>query len=713
MPSKETQAKIQAARNDGYSDAEIYQQMTVGKSKNQINMMKKDGYSDSDIAGYLGLKIKSQAQAQAQAPATVQYEKPSFLADVGAGMDDVFSGIKQGVLYAKDGITGGHAYEDFTKSKADEKAQYEKAREESGAGLNVGRFVGQTAATLPVAPLAKGYQGARGVAQVAGVTARNAAAGAVVGGSEFAKDGSQRLSNTVAGGLGGAVGGAVGHQVGNGVAKLSQKVLPKVAGRATARVSAAIDDEITVALRSSNIRMGDLSDDIVRGLRKDVGNALKSGKAVNREAVTRKVVFDKLGITPTKAQMTGDPKLWNKQAELSKIHGAGDKLRDKLIQDNQKLSTLMHDFTVATRGTADDQYGAMSKAVNALDDHNNTMKTQVGQMYDAAKVAPGNDVTINGAGFANDAITKLDADYAMSSLPQNIHKLIKDVADNPDKFTLGKSEEFIKILNREHKASLQNGQPTSTTHAIGIVRDALDNRQAQAVQGLISNGDNDAAKMWGLARTANKMRMEQIEGNPLLKAVVKGEQPDKLFSEHILKGNVAELENTVKLLRSVDNQAVDDIRGQVAKYIMDKTMQNNGQPSPSKMATALNTIGDRRLNILFEPDEVAKLKDISSAMHYLITQPAHSNVNNSNTASAVMNFLGTMLNKPGIRIALSPLKDVADSVQVNRALKTSVASKAKIEPDLLNRLQFGEEEKKLVEILTKLGVIGGSNTIPR
>ena len=137
------------------------------------------------------------------------------------------------------------------------------------------------------------------------------------------------------------------------------------------------------------------------------------------------MVFDRLGITPTKAQLTGDPKLWNKQAELSKVQTFNGKnpLQDKLIQDNEKLSTLMDDFVTKTDGQAIDQYGAMSKAVDALDNHNATMKQQVGQMYDAAKSAQGNDVLLDGAGFANDAITRLDADYAMSSLPQNVHKL--------------------------------------------------------------------------------------------------------------------------------------------------------------------------------------------------------------------------------------------------------------------------------------------------
>lgn len=710
--SKETRARIKAAQQAGYSDAQIFAYYKNNpKTKNRIIAASKD-YSEADIAKEMGLNIN----VTVKQPEQPKYEKPSFLADVGAGIDDVFSGIKQGALYLKDGVTGGNDYEKFTKEKAAEKALYEKARTESGAGTNFGRFVGQTVATLPAAAFAKGYQGinaatkAGRVAQAAVVTGQNALSGAAAGGVMFAKDANERLKNTQYAAAGGTIGGIVGHQVGKGVAKLSTKLSPNASSRASARLGATIDDQIEIALTSRNIRMSDLSDDILRGLRKDVGAALKSGKAVNKEAVARKVVFDRLGITPTKAQLTGDPKLWNKQAELAKIHGAGDPLRDKLIQDNEKLSTLMDDFVTKTDGQAIDQYGAMSKAVDALDNHNATMKQQVGQMYDAAKSAQGNDVLLDGTGFANDAITRLDADYAMSSLPQNVHKLIKDIGKNPDKFTLGKSEEFIKILNREHKASLQNGQPTSTTHAIGIVRDALTGRQQQAMQGLLAQGNNDAAQMYNLARAAHKMRVEQIEANPLLKATVKGEQPDKLFNKHILGGNVAELESTVKLLRSVDAQAVNDIRGQVAKYIMDKTLQSNGQPSPAAMAKALGQIGDRRLNILFSSEEVAKLKDIGSAMHYLITQPPHSYVNNSNTASAAMNLLGNILNRPGVRLALSPLKDVQDSVKVNRALKGSVASDAKASSDMLDNILYGEEEKKLIDILTKLGVIGGANT---
>ena len=84
------------------------------------------------------------------------------------------------------------------------------------------------------------------------------------------------------------MGGIAGDKIGKGIAKVSQKVVPSAKSAAQARVSATVDDQIEIALKQSNIKMSDLSDDVVDGLRKDVAAALKSGKAVNKEAIARK-----------------------------------------------------------------------------------------------------------------------------------------------------------------------------------------------------------------------------------------------------------------------------------------------------------------------------------------------------------------------------------------------------------------------------------------
>ncbi|USR72550.1 hypothetical protein [Acinetobacter junii] len=230
------------------------------------------------------------------------------------------------------------------------------------------------------------------------------------------------------------------------------------------------------------------------------------------------------------------------------------------------------------------------------------------------------------------------------------------------------------------------------------------------MQNLLSTGGNDAAQAYQFARDAYKFNAQQIESIPLLKDAIKGVEPDKLFQKHVLNGNVAELQKTVELLNNVNPQSVADIKSQVVKFISDKAVNQNGQFSPAGMKRALDSIGDRRLAAMFTPDEVARLKDIGMAGQYLVTQPAHSYVNNSNTSAALMNFLGGIINRPGFRVALSPFKDVADSIQVRRAMKANLTGDAKASADVINKVMFSDGDKKMIEQLTKLGVIGGANT---
>ena len=443
------------------------------------------------------------------------------------------------------------------------------------------------------------------------------------------------------------------------------------------------------------------------GLRKEVGAALKSGKAVNKEAVARKIVFDRLGIKPTRAQLTGDPILWQKQAELAKIQGAGDPLRQTLINNENQVIGALEDVITKTGGKATDQYGAIKGAADSLLDQNTQNKAFVGAAYDNAMNAPGNDVLINGAGLANDVFTKLDDAALASFLPPDISKKIVQISENPQLFTLKKGEELIKILNTHYKSSLQNGQLTATTHALGIVRQSLQGRQDEALQGLLVNGGNDAAQAYQFARQAHKANADLTQRMPLLQDALKGVEPDKLFQKHILGGNAAQLGETIEVLKNTNPQAVADIKQQTLLWISNKSVNQNGGFSPAGMKKALDSLGDRRLLTMFDANELSRIKDIAKAGDYLVTQPNHSYVNNSNTSAALMNFFGGLINKPGVRVLLSPLKDVADSVKVSRSLKGSVAGEAV--PAATNPL-ISNTQLEIINKLSKAGMIGGANS---
>lgn len=623
----------------------------------------------------------------------VEYEKPSFLADVGSGMDKIFSGIKQGALYAKDAVTGGNDYDKFTKQKADERAEYEKARQASGAGLNVGEFLGETVATAPIGAFAKGFQGAKILSGAgAKVLGQNALLGAGAGATQFAKDSDDRTSNAVLGAIGGAGGATIAEKGGQAVTG----VVRKLQNRSTNMNN--IDDVIAPILHQHNINIGDLPEEFANSLRKNAVSAIRSNKTINEDALVRQAKLGELGLKGTQAQITRNPQQWQKEAELAKVSG-GDALRNKHIDDDSKLNNLMSEASDKTGGTAVDQYGAMQNVVNAAKNKLDSSKENYKSLYNRAYRADGNDVQLNGAGFANDAITQLDKDYALSSLPPSVNKILNDVSQNTDRFTLGKSEELIKILNREHKASLNNGQKTSSTYAIGIVRDALNNRREEAMQGLLSSG-NDAASLYSAARNATSQHHKMIEGMPLLQDVQKGIKPDEIFTKHFLNTPIDNLHRTATMLKENDPQALRDVQQQMIDYISRQSM-NNDSLSPAKMKKVLDKLGDRRLGAIFEPQEIKQLKDIHAAAFYLKGEPANSHVNHSNTASALSNFLfDRVLGSKGLRILAKPVNDFVQGGQANKAINANVAGQT---------VPRTERELTVLERLAKAGLISGAN----
>lgn len=737
-------ARIDAARRAGFSDDDIYSTLASNQGfSTRISMAKKEGFSDEQIAQTLGLKVqkdlgmqqpikisatrqpfdwkaaqKKSMQDQAKKAGPTQMWESALL-----GASDLGAGITQGFAYAGDKLGQGlnsvlgtnfdtNAYKRFTNQRQDIEDFQQARRQQNGQGFDWARLGGQVAATAPLGALGRSYQGANVLSKAgAGVAAQNAAVGAAIGGAGFAGDANQRLDNAVLGGIGGAAGAALGEKVGQGVSKAVNAVR-NTGPQAAQRTAQAIDKSLDDALRQQGMSLGELSDDVANGLRKEAADALKSGKNLNPEAVARKAVLDQVGIKGTKAQVSGNAQQWQKEAELAKLQNVGAPLREKFIDDNKQLASLLDSANARTGGKAVDQLGAMQNAISALGNQLDQNKQFINAAYEAARKAPGNDVVLDGRGFANDAFTALENNYAASSLPPSVQKIIKEVADNPEKFTLGKSEELVKILNREYKSSLQMGQPTSATYSIGLVRDALNGRQAEAMQGLLSSG-NDAAKAYQFARQANQFNASQIEQIPLLKDIIKDVEPDKLFNKHILNSNVSELGKTIDLLNNVNPQAVADIKQQALEFIANKAIKQNGQFSPAGMKRALDGIGDRRLSTLFEPDELKNIKNIGKAGEYLVSQPAHSYVNNSNTASASINSLMNFFGNPKVKAVLNipylkdyvvdPVANYGSTRSVNKAFQPDIsgAPSTPIKPS--------PQQQSLIDRLVQAGLISGAS----
>lgn len=735
MSAEQAKAFIANERKAGTSDIKIFLKMQDHPVFSKgIKKANDAGLNNRQFAQQIGLKIsapqsndtdqqvKSEIKKQAKEAGPTKAWESGLL-----GFSDLGAGVIQGFTYAADGINKGinkvagtnldtNTYERFTKERKDIDDFHKMRREANGQGFDGWRLGGQVA-SMPL-PIGRTYQGAKVLSGAgAKIAGENALVGAGLSGVSFAENANERLTNTALGGVGGALGGAVGEKLGQRIAKATQGVKNQSARFSTERTNEilrSIDDKLDNALQSQGMRLSELSDEVANGLRNEAKRALQSGKALNPEAIARKASLEKVGIKGTRAQITGDAKQWQNEAELAKVKG-GEPLRDKFISDNERLSELLDDQISKTGGRSIDQFGAGKEAAETLLGQYSQNKQFVNQAYNFAKNAQGNDVLISGQGFANDVFTALDDQALGSFLPADIKKIVTQISENPSYFTLRKGEELIKVLNNHYKSSLNpNGEKTATTHALSVVRQALQSRQDEALQGLVSQGGNDAAQAYQFAREAYKANAGLKAQMPLLQDVLKQQSKgsvnfDDLYKKHVLNGKIEELSKTFEVLRNTNPQAIADIQQEVMKDITSKAVNASGQFSPAGMKRALDALGDRKLGAIFSPDQVKKLKDIRQAGHYAVTQPNHSYVNNSNSASSLLNYLGNIISSvdhagkriPWVTNAVTgPIKQAATHNQAAQALKGGAIDGAK---------SANQANLTLLERLTQAGVLTGAN----
>lgn len=722
MSSEALKSFIAKERSSGTQDQDIFLKMLDTPAfRAGIEKGNKQGLTNRQIAAGIGLKLPerkavdvTQIKKDAMLGAAKKEGKTAAWESGLLGFSDLGAGVVQGATYTADGISGlsnkllgtnldAKAYERFTKQRKETDDWHKLKREANEQGFDWMRLGGQIAGTAPMAALGRGYQGAK-VLSAAGakVAGQNALVGAGIGGASFAEDADTRLAHTALGAVGGAAGGAVGEKIGQGIGKAIQvgkDVSSRFSTTQTNQLLTQINQRLDDVLRPSGLSLSNLSDDVANSLRQEALSALRSGKDVNPTSVARKVVLERLGLKGTKAQVSGDAKQWQNQAELAKIERSGDPLRDKFIDDNVQLTRLLNEAADSTGGRSFDGRGAMDDALTSIKGQLGQNKDYIRTIYNSARQANGNDVKLGGAEFVSEARKALKDNYSTMELPASINSILKRFEKNPDEFTLGESEAVIKKLNQAHQASLKpDGTNSSETYAIGLVRDVLNNRQAQSLQSLASQS-NHAAELYQLGRQAHKFNAEQINSMPLLQDAVKGTEPDKLFSKHVLGGNVNELNKTIELLNNISPQSVNNIKQQVVEYISKRSINSNGQFSPAGMKRALDKITDNRLLTMFSPKEFAQIKDISKAADYLMTQPPHSYVNNSNTASTLANHFMTLLKLPGVRVVLSSVKDVPDSIATKGAMKPSIVG---------DKIQE-RATQDLIERLTRAGLMSGSN----
>ena len=568
--------------------------------------------------------------------------------------------------------------------------EYDDSRKLAGRdGVDLARIAGNVANPINrIVPM--------GAATTAGVAGRAAAQGAISGlvtpvlnTDSF---GLNKAAQVGLGGVTGAAGGAIADKAIKGVSRVVDKA--KAAARAPELARQDADALLQRAAQDQGVDISAIPDSILAGAREQVGRALRRNetmdpRAVLRAAEGRAVLGDEAALTL--GQATRDPQLYAREMNLRGVEGAGNALADRFSAQNRALINSLN-----SRGAtaAPGEMGAGQSMVKALQDYDAGLNSNISGLYNQAKALNANEIPLDHRAFADTALKGLDVDMRTGFLPPQIQNIVNGVSKGDIPLNISTAEQIKSTLAEASRAANRAGDG-NTVRALGIVRDALEN--TQPLNGAAEFGGNqvvaagtqlppsslgaEAQAAFNQARAAARNRFGQLESVPALKAAVDDMAPDKFFQKHVLGSSARDFDAMLKL---VPDQA-NVVRSQTLDFIKSKALggasDEVGKFSQSAYNKALKQIGDTKLLAMFEPQEVAALKSVGRVASYIQAQPAGSAVNNSNTASAVMNLLGKMNGRigslPGVNILRNSAKQFLDERAAGSALSGQVPAQAK------------------------------------
>lgn len=574
------------------------------------------------------------------------------------GVAKSFGGVAQVYNSANDTLAKGVNAVTGSKLPTDNRKKYDRdvkrmtARDEqlrdqaNYSGVNLGGLAGDILAKAPLyvaggAPAA----GAKGLLAFAG---REAGIGAIDGAARYAKNGDEKAGNIITGAAGGAIGGVAGVSAGKVAGKAIGTVARRSANKSGRTANAAtklVDDAIAeTGIKVSAAARTRLVSDATKNLSKS--------KQIDAAAAVRKSLLEDNGFKGTQAQLSKRPEDWRAERELAKNNSD---LNNTHISNNEQLTSKWESLVDETGASPVDNNARMESTFNTLKQGDEAAQVNITAKYNAAREMGGNDAQLNHMRFIDQTSRELEEQGLGSFLKGDIRGVFKGMFENPDfVLTHGKSEEIVKILNARLKTTTDGNERA----ALAIVRKNLDNEVGQSIDelsGALPNGDiNDglagARGAWQEARGAARDRFVELESNPALKAAIDDTAPDKSFDKLVLKANERDL---VKLVDSLKNspdgkQNLADLQGAAIEHFINKaTGADNGAFSTAQLNKAINSFGNNRMRALFTPEQIARINDIQQVGDILMQRPQGAHINDSNTASTLINRLIGVANIAG------------------------------------------------------------------
>lgn len=547
-------------------------------------------------------------------------------------------------------------------------------------------FVNDAATTgfSAAAPMAAGSALARGTAGtaqrvgqlLAANPAQQVASAAAAGGAggytreTGGNEGSQLLASLAAG-----VGAPMAMNAAGRVGQAAQRM----AGRlSTSPAPSPVQVEVTInnAIHPSGMTLADLPAEVAAGIRADVAKAMQIGDDLSPDAVRRLADYRLVGATPNRAGLTLDPAAVTQQRNLAKLginskDPAAQQLGQMQNANNRQLTTGLNALGA---NTADDAIAGAGRVMGALDQRNARAKDIIDTLYQRARDTEGRSAALDPHAFTQRAGQLLNEKNVESFLTPDIRNKLNGFATGDIPLNVDIAEQLKTSMAAIQRSSADGNVRT----ALGAVRQALDDAPLLPGQQI----GQDSINAFNKARGMNRAWMGIVDKTPALQAVRDGIEPDKFVQQFIVgTGQNANVMDVAMLKNSIKGSpdAMDAVRTQITAFLKQKALSGAadeaGNFSQSAYNKALNAIGERKLRLFFESDQINQMKAIGRVASYEQFQPVGAAVNNSNTAGAagaMLERLGgsALLNKiPFGKAAVGdPLQNIVIGMQAKKTL---------------------------------------------
>jgi hypothetical protein len=508
-----------------------------------------------------------------------------------------------------------------------------------------------------------------------------AAAGAgLAGGSSREAGGSQleQGASALIGGLAGGLVPSVGNMAGNFVKSQANRNLMS---------NADFDLKISQALKKTGVDYNDVPERLRQSLRSEVSSALRAGDELNPDALSRLLDFKAVGVTPTRGMISQNPAQITREMNLAKMgaNSSDEGLQGLSMIQNQNNTKLIDNLNALGAGRGDIA-GAGNLLTSSILGRRSALEGAEQAAWDKAKTSPGYRQPVSGQ-VLSDINQALDAEGLMPFMSPQISKYIEAFQSGQQPFTPQVYRNLQSMLSRETMKGGNEGAAASLAAKLlrqGELKPAgFVNNGAPVPMGIANamrsadNVSNEAIDAVNAARRATAQKYAYEDSTPLVRSVLsdgRTSEPERIAQSYIIGGTPNE---AADVINQVGQSNIGPIKDAILNHLKSKALSGaadeTGKFSQSSFNKALNDIGDRKLSLLFSPEELTALRTNGRVAALMQSQPPGSAVNNSNSAAMLMGrgydaFKALAGKMPfGQQLVLDPLQNISLSVNTRRA----------------------------------------------